>query len=156
MIAKYPNIIKNIHIAIQSGDDGILRKMNRWTDLDKYYELCQYIRKKIIDVTITTDFIVGFPNETNKQFRNTLKLYKKIKFDHSFVAIFSPRFGTEAAKMVDKIKLKVKEKRFNRLNKYVKKYGKINNKKYIGRIMEVMVDGQSKIKNNMLTGRTIN
>lgn len=156
VIAKYPNIIKNIHIAIQSGDDEILRKMNRWTDLDKYYELCQYIRKKIIDVTITTDFIVGFPNETNKQFRNTLKLYKKIKFDHSFVAIFSPRFGTEAAKMVDKIKLKVKEKRFNRLNKYVKKYGKINNKKYIGRIMEVMVDGQSKIKNNMLTGRTIN
>ncbi len=156
VIAKYPNIIKNIHIAIQSGDDEILKRMNRGTNLEKYSELCQYIREKIIDVSITTDFIVGFPNETNKQFKNTIKLYKKIKFDHSFVAIFSPRPGTKAAKMVDQIRIKTKEKRFNRLNKYIRKFGKINNKKYVGRIMEVMVDGQSKIKNNMITGRTIN
>lgn len=156
VMVKYPNIIKNVHIAIQSGDDEILKKMNRWTDLNKYFELCQYIRAKIPDVTITTDFIVGFPNETNKQFKNTIKLYKRIKFDHAFVAIFSPRIGTEAAKMIDQTKLKVKEKRFNRLNKYIRKFGKINNKKYVGRIMEVLVDGQSKIKNNMITGRTIN
>lgn len=83
-------------------------------------------------------------------------MYKKIKFDHAFVAIFSPRVGTEAAKITDQTKLKVKEKRFNKLNKYIRKFGKINNKKYVGRIMEVLVDGQSKIKNNMITGRTIN
>ena len=156
VMGKYPNIIKNVHIAIQSGDDEILKKMNRWTDLNKYFELCKYIREKIADVTITTDFIVGFPNETNKQFKNTIKLYKKIKFDQSFVAIFSPRIGTKAAEIIDQTKLKVKEKRFKKLNKYIRKFGKNNNKKYVGRIMEVLVDGQSKIKNNMITGRTIN
>ena len=156
VMAKYSNIIKNVHIAIQSGDNEILKKMNRWTDLNKYFELCKYIREKIADVTITTDFIVGFPNETNKQFKNTIKLYKKVKFDQAFVAIFSPRIGTEAAKMTDQTKLKVKEKRFIRLNKYIRKFGKNNNKKYVGRIMEVLIDGQSKIKNNMITGRTIN
>lgn len=156
VMEKYPNIIKNVHIAIQSGDDEILKKMNRWTDLNEYFELCKYIREKIVDVTITTDFIVGFPNETNKQFKNTVKLYKKIKFDQSFVAIFSPRIGTKAAEIIDQTKLKVKEKRFKKLNKYIRKFGEKNNKKYVGRIMEVLVDGQSKIKNNMITGRTIN
>lgn len=156
VVAKYPNIIKNIHIPIQSGDECILKQMNRQTKIKEFISLCKTLRKKIKDVTITTDLIVGFPNETRKQFMHTIKLYKKIKFDGAYTFVFSPRYGTKAAKINDKIPLIKKEKRLAKLNKWVKHYAKYNNKKYIGRIMEVLVDGPSKMEKNVLTGRTIN
>ena len=121
--------------------------MNNKTSL-----LIKYIRSNISDVAITTDLIVGFPNESKKQFKNTLKFYKKIKFDNAYSFIYSKRDGTIAAKIADTISSKEKEIRLCKLNKLVKKYAKFNNKKYVKKILDVMVEGISKTNSNVLTG----
>ena len=151
-IKKYPNIMPHIHLPIQSGDEAILRKMNRKMNINDYIDLIKYIRSNISDVAITTDLIVGFPNESKKQFKNTLKFYKKIKFDNAYSFIYSKRDGTIAAKIADTISSKEKEKRLCKLNKLVKKYAKFNNKKYVKKILDVMVEGISKTNSNVLTG----
>lgn len=110
-IAKCRKINREIHLALQSGDDQILKKMNRKYTGEDYLKLVKKIRKKIIDVKISTDIIVGFPGETKKQFQNTIKLCKKIKFSHAYIARYSPRPGTAAAKLKDDVSQKEKKRR---------------------------------------------
>lgn len=141
-----------IHLPIQSGDQEILRRMNRTMKISDYYRIIKYINKNIKNCAITTDIIVGFPNETNKQFNNTLKFYKKVKFDNAFTFIYSKRTGTPAAKMEDKISLDVKQKRLAKLNELVRKYAKLNNKKFLNKTVEVLVEGISKTNNLRLMG----
>ena len=123
-MAKYDNIMPYVHLPIQSGDEKILKQMNRAMKIKDYVSLIKYAREKLPNVTISTDFIVGFPNETNWQFRKTLKLYKKIKFDNAYTFVYSKRPNTPASQIKDKISLKTKLKRLAKLNNLTKKYAK--------------------------------
>ncbi len=152
IIKEYSNIMPHIHLPIQSGDDLILTKMNRKTSIKEHLSLIKKMKKAIKPLSITTDLIVGFPNESNRAFKNTLKLYKKIKYDNAFTFIFSPREGTAASKMDDLISTSIKKSRLDKLNKLVRKYAKANNKKYLGSEVEVLVEGNSKTDKSKLTG----
>ena len=152
VMKKYSNIMPFIHLPIQSGDEDILLKMNRKMSIDTYKSYIDYIRINIPNVSISTDIIVGFPNETDEQFQKTLDLYNYVKYDNAYTFIYSPREGTPAAKMEDCINLQTKKQRLEKLNDLVKKYAKENNEKYIGKILEVLVEGPSKTNSNILTG----
>lgn len=156
VMAKYPNLMAYIHLPIQSGSENILKKMNRGMKINDYFNIIKYIRNHIKNCTISTDIIVGFPNESEKDFKQTIKLYKKVKFDNAYTFIYSPRIGTPAASEVDKISFETKQKRLDKLNKLVRKYSKWNNNKYIGKTLEVLVDGKSKTNPNNLTGYSFN
>lgn len=152
IMAKYKNIMPHIHLPIQSGDENILKKMNRIMKIDDYIKIIDEIKNKIKDCSITTDLIVGFPNETNEQFLKTLDLYEKVQFDNAFTFVFSSREGTPAAKMIDIINYDEKKKRLVELNEVVKKYAKFNNEKYIDKILPILVEGPSKKDQNVLFG----
>ena len=152
VMKKYKNIMPAIHLPVQSGDQQILKKMNRSMKIDDYIKIIKYIHKNIKDCAITTDIIVGFPNETEQQFKNTLKLYRKIKFDNAFTFIYSKREGTPAAKMKDTIDEPTKQKRLAQLNELVRKYAKFNNNKYLRKTIPVLVNGISKNNKTRLMG----
>lgn len=152
VMKKYNNIMPFIHLPIQSGDEDILLKMNRKMSIDTYKSYIDYIRENIPNISISTDIIVGFPNETENQFQKTLDLYNYVKYDNAYTFIYSPRDGTPAAKMNDCITLETKKQRLEKLNDLVKKYAKENNEKYIGKVLEVLVEGPSKTNSNILTG----
>lgn len=156
VISKYPNLMAYIHLPIQSGSEKILKKMKRGMKISTYFDYIKQIRKTIPNCTISTDLIVGFPNETCWDFYKTIRLYKKIKFDNAYTFIYSPRIGTPAAIIPDKISFATKQKRLTKLNKLVRKYSKWNNNKYIGQTLEVLVDGVSKNDPNTLTGYSHN
>ncbi len=151
-------VCEYFHIPMQSGDDYILKKMNRRYDVATYSKICNHIRTIVPDVTITSDFIAGFPGETEEQFQNTLDTMKKLELDYSNTAAYSPREKTVAAKWVDKfIPEDEKTERLARLNETNRECCVISNNKYIGREMEVLVE---KFENhngtNVISGRTRN
>lgn len=150
-IAKGKKITKYINLPIQSGDNGILKKMNRPYTVRDYKNLVKKIRAKIPNVTLSTDVIVGFPKETKKQFQNTVKLFKEIKPDMAYISQYSPRPGTVAYKMKDSVSHQEKEKRYKFLNEVLKKTALENNKKYIGKIVEVLPEYERK---GWLIGKT--
>lgn len=143
VIAKYDNIMPYIHLPIQSGSDSILKKMNRRYTIDEYKELFYKLKNKIDNVSITTDIIVGFPNETEEDFEETLKVYNELKYDLAYTFIYSPREGTPAAKIKDSVSLEEKEKRLQRLNELVNKYAKEANNKYLNKVVKVLIEGPS-------------
>ena len=153
IIAKYDNIMPYIHLPIQSGSDNILKKMNRRYTIEEYKELYYKIKNKIPGVSITTDIIVGFPNETKEDFEETLKVYNELKYDLAYTFIYSKREGTPASTMEDSISLEEKEKRLQRLNEVVNKYAKEANLKYLNKVVPVLIEGPSD-KNNKLMGYT--
>lgn len=152
-IAKYKNIMPSIHLPVQSGNDEILKLMGRRYTKEEYLTLFNKIKEKIPNVSITTDIIVGFPNETEEQFNDTLDLVNKCKFDLAFTFIFSKRVGTPAEKMQDNISLEEKEERLYKLNELINKYALENNEKLLNKTVKVLVEGPSD-KNNMLMGYT--
>lgn len=152
-IAKYENIMPSIHLPVQSGNNEILKLMGRRYTKEEYLTLFNKIKEKIPNVSITTDIIVGFPNETEEQFNDTLDLVNKCKFDLAFTFIFSKRVGTPAEKMQDNISLEEKEERLYKLNELINKYALENNEKLLNRTVKVLVEGPSD-KNNMLMGYT--
>ena len=143
VIAEYDNIMPYIHLPIQSGSDSILKKMNRRYTIEEYKELFYKLKNKIDNVSITTDIIVGFPNETEEDFEETLKVYNELKYDLAYTFIYSPREGTPAAKIKDSISMEEKEKRLQRLNELVNKYAKEANDKYLNRVVKVLIEGPS-------------
>jgi len=149
---KHKNIMPFIHLPVQSGDEDILLKMNRKMKVADYLGYINYIKEQIPYVSISTDLIVGFPNETDEQFNNTLNLYNNVQYDNAYTFIYSKRDGTPAAKLVDNTSLETKKARLNTLNELVKKYAKLNNEKYIGLDVEVLVEGPSKTNPDVLTG----
>ena len=153
VIAKYDNIMPYIHLPIQSGSDAILKKMNRKYTIEEYRILFNKLKKKIPNVSITTDIIVGFPNETDEDFEETLKIYNELKYDLAYTFIYSKREGTPASTMEDGISLEVKEERLQRLNEVVNKYALENNMKYKGKLVPVLIEGPSD-KNGKLMGYT--
>lgn len=146
------NIMPFIHLPIQSGSEKILEKMNRKMLVHNYLEQIKYIRDNIENVAISTDIIVGFPNESDEDFKKTIELYKKIKYDNAYTFIFSPRDGTPAASFSDNISIETKKNRLEKLNELVRKYAKENNEKYVGKILNVLVEGTSKNNKDNLTG----
>ncbi|MCX6811474.1 MAG: radical SAM protein [Candidatus Berkelbacteria bacterium] len=122
LIAKKPKISKEIHLPMQSGDDKILKKMNRGYTASDYLELIEKMRKKIKGLRISTDIIVGFPGETEQNFRNTVKLVKSSNISKAYISIYSPRTGTLAQKKyADSIPLKIKKKRWLALENLINK-----------------------------------
>ena len=154
IIAKYDNIMPYIHLPLQSGSSSILKKMGRRYTKEEYLTLYKKIREKLPYSSITTDIIVGFPNETDEDFNETLEVVKECKFDSAFTFIFSPRIGTPAAKMEDSISLEVKEKRLQELNELINKYSKEANDKYLGKIVPVLIEDFSEKDDSMLMGYT--
>ena len=154
VIAKYDNVMPYVHLPIQSGSDDILSKMNRKYTIDEYKKLFDQIKSKVKNVAITTDIIVGFPNETDEDFKKTLGIVKYCKFDGAYTFIFSPREGTAAARMEDKISMKIKEKRLQELNNLVNKYSLESNQKLVGKVVEVLVNGISEKNSNKVYGYT--
>ncbi|MFH1367434.1 MAG: tRNA (N6-isopentenyl adenosine(37)-C2)-methylthiotransferase MiaB [Patescibacteria group bacterium] len=151
IIPKLKKITPYIHLPLQAGDDIILKKMNRPYTTKQYLKIVGLIRKNVPGIAISTDIIVGFPGETKKQFKNTLKVAKEAGYDMAYLAQYSPRPGTAAAKLKDDIQKEEKKKREFNLNEVIKKTAFINNKKLLYTFQEILVDGQ---KNGYYYGRT--
>lgn len=143
IIAKYPNIMPSIHLPVQSGNTDILKLMGRRYTKEDYLTLFNKLKTKIKNVAISTDIIVGFPNETEEQFNDTLDLVNECKFDLAYTFIYSKRVGTPAEKMEDKVTLKEKEQRLYKLNDLINKYALENNKKLENKILPVLVEAKS-------------
>jgi tRNA-2-methylthio-N6-dimethylallyladenosine synthase len=154
VIAKYPNIMPYIHLPLQSGSDAILKLMGRRYSKEEYLTLYKKIKSRIPNVAITTDIIVGFPNETDEDFLDTLNVVEECKFDGAYTFIYSPREGTPAAKMEDSIPLSVKEDRLHKLNEIVNKYSNMNNQKYLNTVQKVLLVGTSEKGKDKLYGYT--
>ncbi|EOS60662.1 tRNA-I(6)A37 thiotransferase enzyme MiaB [Firmicutes bacterium M10-2] len=154
VIAKYDNIMPFIHLPVQSGDDEILKRMGRRYSAESYMRLYKKIVDTIPNVAISTDIIVGFPNESDEAFENTLELVRQCQFDNAFTFIYSPRPGTPAAKMEDEIDEETKRQRLYRLNEVWNGYALEKNKAYIGKTVKVLVDGSSKRKEDVYSGYT--
>ncbi len=151
-IRDYPNIMPYVHLPLQSGDDEILKRMGRRYTFKEYLELYNLIRSTIPNVAITTDIIVGFPNESDEAFENTMKIVDECKYDGAYTFIFSPRPGTPAYLMKDEISSQTKSKRLERLIEATKKYAKLRNVEQEGKILKVLVDGPSKRNPDILSG----
>ena len=147
-------VCKIIHLPLQSGSTDVLRKMNRKYTKEQYLDLVKKMREKIPGVEFSTDIIVGFPEETEEDFEDTLDVVSKVCFEQVFMFIYSRRVGTPADKMENQIPEDVKHTRFDRLKKLVESQIEANNKKYVGTMQKVLVEGKSKTNEKMLTGRT--
>ena len=153
-ISKYENIMPYIHLPIQSGSSKILKLMGRRYTKEEYLTLFNKLKEKIPNVSITTDIIVGFPGETDKDFQDTLDVVAACKYDSAFTFIFSPRVGTPASKMMDNVSLEEKEERLQRLNQLINKYSKENNDKYLNKVVPVLLEDYSSKKKDCLKGYT--
>lgn len=151
-------VCEYFHIPMQSGNSEVLKAMNRRYDRETYAKIVKKVRDMIPDVTITSDFIAGFPGETEEQFKDTLTAIDEFELDYCNVAAYSPREKTVAARWVDKfIPEDVKNERFQRLNDKVKENCLKSNLKYVGREMEVLVENFYEHKGQMInTGKTRN
>ncbi len=151
-------VCEYFHIPMQSGSSRVLKAMNRRYDRETYAKIVEKIRKMVPDVTITSDFIAGFPGETEEEFEETLTAIDEFELDYSNVAAYSPREKTVAAKWTDKfIPEDIKDERFQRLNKKVQENCLKSNKKYVGRTMEVLVESFYNHKGKKVnTGKTRN
>lgn len=147
-----PSVMPHLHLPVQSGDNHILKKMNRKYTCEEYLAKIATLKKEVSGISITTDIIVGFPNETEEEFANTLKLVDEVKFEGAFTFIYSKREGTPAAKMEDLVSDEVKHERLDRLNELVDKYYLAGNKRFEGQVVKVLVDGVSKNNPDNLCG----
>lgn len=152
IIAKYDNLMPYIHLPVQSGNSDVLKTMGRKYSREEYLKLFDLIKEKIPNVSITTDIIVGFPNETPEQFEDTLSLYKHCKYDLAYTFIYSPRSGTPAAHMEDNIEFKEKQSRLYKLNELVNQYANEANQRFKDQVVKVLVDGPSKKNPDVLSG----
>ena len=154
VISKYPNIMKYVHLPIQSGSNRILKLMGRRYTKEDYKTLFDKL-KKIPGISITTDIIVGFPGETEEDFLDTLEMVNYCQYDGAFTFIYSPRVGTPAAKLYesDQTSLEEKEQRLYRLNELINNYSLESNKRMLNNTYPVLVEGLSN-KENMLFGYT--
>ncbi len=153
-IKNNSNIMPYIHLPIQSGNTGILKKMNRRYTREEYLELFDKLKKELPGFAFTTDIIVGFPNESDEAFEDTLSAVEHCQYDNAFTFIYSKREGTPAASFEDGIDRKTKEERLQRLNERVAYYANLNNQRFKDQIVEVLVDGISKRNSKVYSGYT--
>ena len=154
VMAETPSICRAINLPVQSGSDRILKEMNRGYTRSQYLELVRRIRTVLPDVSLTTDLIVGFPQETEDDFRDSYDLLKELRFDIVHTAAYSPREGTKAAVMEGQIDNKVKAARLNEINALQSQIALELNEEYVGKTVEILLDGPAPRGEGSLQGRT--
>ncbi len=147
-------VCKLIHLPLQSGSSSVLKVMNRKYTKEQYLELANKMKERIPNLTLSTDIIVGFPGETEEDFEDTLDVVRQINFEQVYMFIYSRRVGTPGDKMENQIPEEIKHARFDRLKALVESQIDENNKKYVGTVQKILVEGKSKSNEAMLTGRT--
>ena len=151
---RLPKLVEHVHLPLQSGSNKILKAMHRAYTAEKYVDLVQRIRLARPGISITTDIIVGFPGESDDDYKETRDLVEQVQFDNAFVFRYSPRRDTPAAEMPDQIEERVKEERNHNLLDLVDKSARRANERLVGRHVEILCDGPSKTNPERLMGRT--
>ncbi len=154
VIFECDKVAKHLHLPVQSGNNNVLERMNRKYTVEKYLEIVEYIRKKSPDFSLTTDLIVGFPNETDEEFNSTVDLIKKVKYDNIYSFIYSERTGTKAAEITDTIPEDIKGQRMRKLLEVQREVSTEHYKRFVGKKMRVLVDGVSKKREGYVTGKS--
>lgn len=154
VLAQKGNLVEHIHLPVQSGSNEILKIMARKYTREHFLQLVDKIKTAIPNVALTTDIIVGYPNETEEQFEETLSLYREVGFEMAYTYIYSAREGTPAAKMQDNVPDDVKKDRLDRLNDVVREYSAKALEQLVGTEVEVLVEGSSKRRDDVLAGYT--
>ncbi len=152
--AELPSLCEQIHLPLQSGSSAVLKRMRRTYDRRRYLDRVALIREHVPDCAITTDVIVGFPGETEADFAETLEVVEEVGYDGAFTFVFSPRRETEAATMGDQVPHPVKVERMERLVEAVQRRATERSQRFVGRTMEVLVEGASRTDETKLRGRT--
>jgi tRNA-2-methylthio-N6-dimethylallyladenosine synthase len=153
-MAECGSVCEHAHLPLQSGSTRILKAMRRTYGRERYVALAAKLRAAIPDLALTTDIIVGFPGESESDFRETLEVVEEVRYDGAFTFVFSPRHGTEAATMPDQVPEDVKRERIERLIEVVQRVASDRNRERIGRVEEVLVEGPSRTDPAFLRGRT--
>jgi tRNA-2-methylthio-N6-dimethylallyladenosine synthase len=153
-IAECATVCEQVHLPLQSGSSRILKAMRRTYDRERYLRLAATLREAVPDLALGTDVIVGFPGETEADFRETLTVVEEVRFDSAFTFVYSPRHGTEAAGLPDQVPDEVKRDRIERLVDVVQRIAAERNKERVGRVEEVLVEGRSRTDDGLLRGRT--
>jgi tRNA-2-methylthio-N6-dimethylallyladenosine synthase len=153
-MAESPAVCEHLHLPVQSGSTRVLKAMRRTYSRERYLTLVERIRAAIPGIALTTDIIVGFPGETDAEFEQTLALVDEVGYDHAFTFVYSPRRGTNAARMDDQVTDPVKKERIQRLVERVQHHAAARNAALVGSIQEVLVEGPSRTDPAVLRGRT--
>ena len=154
IMARYDNICNSIHLPLQSGSDRILKRMNRTYTSDHFINIVRKIREILPDAGISTDIIVGFPGESEKDFSDTINVMEKVNFDSAFTFKYSPRNGTKASGYEDQINEDIKQKRLEQIISLQKSHTILRNQSYLGKIENVLIEKQSKRNIGKWAGRT--
>src|SRR5690625_3490094 len=154
VLAQGGNLLDHIHLPVQSGSNEILRRMNRKYTRESFLELVGKIRAAIPNATLTTDIIVGFPNETDEQFEETMTLVKEVGFEAAYTFIYSPREGTPGSARKDDVPEEVKKERLQRVNELVNSQASESMSAYQDEVVKVLVEGESKKDPDVLAGYT--
>jgi tRNA-2-methylthio-N6-dimethylallyladenosine synthase len=152
--AELPSLCEHIHLPLQAGSSRVLKAMRRTYTRERYLDRVALIREHVPDVALTTDIIVGFPGETEAEFRETLAIAEEVGYDGAFTFIFSPRRGTEAAALEDSVAHEEKVERMQRLVEVVQRRARERAQRFVGRTLEVLVEGPSRTDPSRLRGRT--
>jgi tRNA-2-methylthio-N6-dimethylallyladenosine synthase len=152
--AELPGVCEHIHLPLQSGSSRVLKAMRRTYDRDRYLGRVEMIRRRVPDCAITTDIIVGFPGETEDDFRETLEVVDEVGYDSAFTFIFSPRRETEAASLPEQVPQPVKQERIGRLVELVQRRALERGRRFVGTTQQVLVEGPSRTDPSRLRGRT--
>ena len=153
-MAECAAVCEQVHLPLQSGSTRILKAMRRTYSRERYLALVERMRAAIPDLAFGTDIIVGFPGETEADFRETLEVVEEVGYDSAFTFVYSPRNGTEAAVMPDQVPHEVKTERMERLVELTQRMARERNAARVGRIEEVLVEGPSRTDPSVLRGRT--
>ena len=154
VICNSRHVEKHLHLPVQSGSDSILHAMNRCYTVKKYLETVRYARSRVPDFALTTDIIVGFPNETDEEFSATLGLLEQVGFDNVYSFIYSPRSGTKAAQIADHTPAQVKTVRMQQLLAQQRETSTRLYRRFLGRTMQVLFEGVSRKGEPWLTGKS--
>lgn len=154
VMQEYSNICKHIHLPLQAGSDRVLQAMNRNYTQSDYLRLVDQIRRFLPDCALTTDIIVGFPGETETDFRSTVKVMESVVFDAAFMFQYSPRPGTRASRLVDDVPLEEKHHRLETIINLQKQHTLQRNQALVGTIQEILIEGKSKKRAIEMYGRT--
>ena len=154
VIARGKKICEHLHLPAQAGSNRILERMNRRYTRERYLELVAALKKEVPGIALTTDLMVGFPGETEADFRETLALLDEAEFDQAYTFIYSPRPGTRAAAMEEQLDAAEKNERLQRLTRQQNEISLRLNRAQLGRTVELLVEGRSKNNPEMLSGRT--
>ncbi len=153
-ILECGKVAKHLHLPVQSGSNDILQKMNRRYTIEKYLEIVDYLRERDPEFSITTDIIVGFPNESDEDFQATLELMQRVRYDNIYSFIYSRRTGTKAAEMEDRISDETKGRRMRELLELQREISAQHYKRFMGRRMRVLAECESKKHKGFITGKS--